>query len=108
MSSHVFRPCQVTRDVAAPNRIPLRLTGQANVIGADATVAAWTEDQSWLDAVMDHLPSQGPEATYLAWLNCRELRLSAAAFQFFLNKAQAAATEPAKRSEPSIEAGLLD
>jgi bifunctional pyridoxal-dependent enzyme with beta-cystathionase and maltose regulon repressor activities len=29
-----------------------------------------------------------PEATYLAWLDCRELGLSAAAFQFFLNKAR--------------------
>jgi cystathionine beta-lyase len=88
------------------NRIPLRLTGQANVIGADATVAAWTEGQPWLDAVMDHLHKarnkvvdvltaevpeirfHAPEATYLAWLDCRKLRLSAAAFQFFLNKAR--------------------
>jgi cystathionine beta-lyase len=88
------------------NRIPLRLTGQANVIGADATVAAWTEGQPWLDAVMDHLHKarnrvvdvlaaevpemrfHAPEATYLAWLDCRELRLSAPAFQFFLNKAR--------------------
>jgi cystathionine beta-lyase len=88
------------------NRIPLRLTGQANVIGADATVAAWTEGQPWLDAVMDHLHKarnrvvdvlaaevpeirfHAPEATYLAWLDCRELRLSAAAFQFFLSKAR--------------------
>jgi cystathionine beta-lyase len=88
------------------NRIPLRLTGQANVIGADATVAAWTEGQPWLDAVMDHLHKarnkvvdvltaevpeirfRAPEATYLAWLDCRKLRLSAAAFQFFLNKAR--------------------
>ena len=88
------------------NRIPLRLTGQADVIGADATVAAWTEGQPWLDAVMDHLHKarnsvvyvlaaevpeirfHAPEATYLAWLDCRELRLSAAAFQFFLSKAR--------------------
>jgi cystathionine beta-lyase len=88
------------------NRIPLRLTGQANVIGADATVAAWTEGQPWLDAVMDHLHKarnrvvdvlaaevpqirfHAPEATYLTWLDCSELRLSAAAFQFFLNKAR--------------------
>jgi cystathionine beta-lyase len=87
-------------------RIPLRLTGQANVIGVDATVAAWTEGQPWLDAVMDHLHKarnkvvdvlaaevpqirfHAPEATYLAWLDCRELGLSAAAFQFFLNKAR--------------------
>jgi cystathionine beta-lyase len=88
------------------SRIPLRLTGQANVIGADATVAAWTEGQPWLDAVMDHLHKarnrvvdvlaaevpeirfHAPEATYLTWLDCRELRLSSAAHQFFLNNAR--------------------
>src|SRR3984893_6998783 len=36
-------------------RIPLKLTGQANIVGVDATVAAWSECQPWLDAVMDHL-----------------------------------------------------
>jgi len=87
-------------------RIPLRLTGQANIVGADATAAAWRECQPWLDAVMAHLlkarnrvvdvlaaeaPSirlHAPEATYLAWLDCRKLGLSASAFQFFLEKAR--------------------
>jgi cystathionine beta-lyase len=87
-------------------RIPQRLTGSANVVGADATVAAWTECQPWLDAVMAQLLSNrdrvaavlaaeapgirfhAPEATYLTWLDCRELRLSSPAFQFFLEKAR--------------------
>jgi cystathionine beta-lyase len=87
-------------------RIPLRLTGQANIVGADATVAAWTECQPWLDAVMDHLLKarnrlvdvlaaeapeirlHAPEATYLAWLDCRKLALSTTAFQFFLDHAR--------------------
>jgi cystathionine beta-lyase len=87
-------------------RIPANLTGSANIVGADATVAAWEECQPWLDAVMDHLLKarnrvkdvlaaeapeiqlHAPEATYLAWLDCRKLGLSTSAFQFFLNKAR--------------------
>ena len=87
-------------------RIPAKLTGSANVVGVDATVAAWTEGQPWLDAVMAHLlkarnrvmdvlaaeaPQIGlhaPEATYLAWLDCSKLALSTPAFQFFLDKAR--------------------
>jgi cysteine-S-conjugate beta-lyase len=87
-------------------RIPLKLTGGGNVVGVDATVAAWTECQPWLDAVMEHLLKarnrivdvltaevpdirfHAPEATYLAWLDCRKLGLSTSAFQFFLDKAR--------------------
>jgi cysteine-S-conjugate beta-lyase len=87
-------------------RIPLKLTGQANIVGVDATVAAWRECQPWLDAVMEHLLKarnriknvlaveapeirfHAPEATYLAWLDCSKLRLSTSAFQFFLNNAR--------------------
>jgi cystathionine beta-lyase len=87
-------------------RIPPQLTGSLNVVGADATVAAWTECQPWLDAVTKHLLEarnrlaevlaaeapdirfHAPEATYLAWLDCRQLGLSAPAFQFFLKKAR--------------------
>jgi cystathionine beta-lyase len=87
-------------------RIPLKLTGSANIVGADATVAAWSESQPWLDEVMEHLlrarnrikdvlameaPEirfHAPEATYLAWLDCSKLRLSTSAFQFFLDNAR--------------------
>jgi cysteine-S-conjugate beta-lyase len=87
-------------------RIPLRLTGQANIMGADATAAAWRDCQPWLDAVMAHLLQarnkvvdvlgaeapgirlHAPEATYLAWLDCSRLGLSGSAFQFFLDKAR--------------------
>ncbi len=82
-------------------RIPQRLTGSANIVGVDATVAAWSECQPWLDAVMEHLLEarnrvkdvlaaevpeirfHAPEATYLAWLDCSKLRLSTPAFQVF-------------------------
>jgi cystathionine beta-lyase len=87
-------------------RIPERLTGSANIVGADATVAAWSECQPWLDAVMEHLLKarnrikdvlaveapeisfHAPEATYLAWLDCSKLRLSTSAFRFFLDNAR--------------------
>jgi cystathionine beta-lyase len=87
-------------------RIPSKLTGSGNIIGIDATVAAWTECQPWLDAVMGHLLKardrvkevlaaeapeilfHSPEATYLGWLDCTKLRLSTSAFQFFLDNAR--------------------
>lgn len=87
-------------------RIPPKLTGSANIVGADATVAAWSECQPWLDAVMQHLLKarnrvrdvlaveapeirlHAPEGTYLAWLDCSKLGLSTSAFQFFLEHAR--------------------
>jgi cystathionine beta-lyase len=87
-------------------RIPPKLTGSANIVGADATVTAWRECQPWLDAVMEHLlrarnrvkdvlaaeaPAirlHAPEATYLAWLDCSKLGLSSSAFAFFLDHAR--------------------
>lgn len=88
-------------------RVPARLTGQPGVVGVDATIAAWDEGQPWLDAVMTHLDKARrhvvgvleaeipeirchlPEATYLAWLDCRALALDApTAFTFFLEKAK--------------------
>lgn len=87
-------------------RIPPKLTGSANIVGADATVAAWSECEPWLDAVMQHLLKarnrvrdvlaveapeirlHAPEGTYLAWLDCSKLGLSTSAFQFFLEHAR--------------------
>jgi cysteine-S-conjugate beta-lyase len=87
-------------------RIPPKLTGSANIVGADATVAAWSGCDPWLDAVMEHLLKarnrvterlaaelpgirlHAPEATYLAWLDCSQLGLSTSAFQFFLDHAR--------------------
>jgi cystathionine beta-lyase len=73
--------------------LPNHLLGALNVIAADATIAAWTEADSWLDAVVahldrnrlllsellaEHLPAvryRIPDATYLAWLDCRSADL---------------------------------
>jgi cysteine-S-conjugate beta-lyase len=87
-------------------RIPSKLLGQCSIIGVDATVAAWNDCQTWLDAVMSHLAKARalvgqvlaaevpeidfhlPEATYLAWLDCGRVTQSSSAFQFFLDQAR--------------------
>lgn len=87
-------------------RIPERLTGQVNSFGIDATVAAWSEGQPWLDAVLQHLLALRdhvaatlhrelpqvrfhlPQATYLLWLDCAGLALGEPAFDFFLREAR--------------------
>lgn len=73
---------------AAWDRLPSELLGSLNVLGVEATLAAWRHGDGWLQrqrahllAMRDHLvervvelPGVGlrkPEATYLAWLDCR-------------------------------------
>jgi cysteine-S-conjugate beta-lyase len=87
-------------------RIPSRLLGSPAVTGVDATVAAWDEGQGWFDEILTYLQGNRdwlaatlaaglpgvvflvPEATYLAWLDCRALDLPGTAGQFFLDKAR--------------------
>lgn len=89
--------------------VPNRLLGHPSSFGVDATLAAWRHGQPWLDQVMralranrDRLTSwladeaplvryHAPEATYLAWLDCRQLELPGpTAFEFFLQEARVA------------------
>lgn len=87
-------------------RVPSRLLGSPGVTGVDATVAGWDEGQPWLDEILAQLRANRdwlaqslaaelpgvtmrvPEATYLAWLDCRALDLPCSAGQFFLDKAK--------------------
>jgi cystathionine beta-lyase len=87
-------------------RIPSRLLGSPGVTGVDATVAAWDDGQPWLDEILAQLRANRdwlaatlaaelpgvtmrvPQATYLAWLDCRALELSCPAGQFFLDQAK--------------------
>jgi cystathionine beta-lyase len=87
-------------------RIPSRLLGSPGVTGVDATVAAWDDGQPWLDEILAQLQANRewlaetiaaefpgvkmrmPEATYLAWLDCRGLELPTCAGQFFLEHAK--------------------
>jgi cystathionine beta-lyase len=86
--------------------VPELLLGRPTSMAVDATVAAWRESGPWLEAVMKRLavnrdrvaawaaatPGMGhhpPEATYLAWLDCRGLDLPGpSAQQFFLEQAR--------------------
>jgi cystathionine beta-lyase len=70
---------------------PAELFGSANLFGVQATLAAWGGADDWLDATIDYLDANRrlvgevlgaeaphvrlhlPEATYLAWLDCRAL-----------------------------------
>jgi len=99
-------------------RIPTRLLGSGNAMGIDATVAAWTQSDAWLDKVMAHLTNardllvetvhkelpdircHAPEGTYLAWLDCGKLRLNTPAFQFFHDHARVAFS-PGENFDPA-------
>ncbi|HEX6470343.1 MAG TPA: aminotransferase class I/II-fold pyridoxal phosphate-dependent enzyme [Streptosporangiaceae bacterium] len=81
---------------------PKFLFGEVSVLGVVATLAAWRECDGWLDevvAVLDRnrrrlveaLPAgvtgRLPEATYLAWLDCRALGLGPDPVEFFRERA---------------------
>jgi len=91
-----------------------RLVPHVNVLGYTAALAAYTECDDWvralcaylttnrevvLDYVNEHLPSvrvTQPEATYLAWLDCRETGIADNPFQFFLEEAKVALNDGAR------------
>ncbi len=74
-------------------RLPDQYVDRAGLMGVAASVAAYTQGQEWLDALLSHLdrnrrlaadllvewlPDIGyrpPEASYLAWLDCTRLGL---------------------------------
>ena len=79
------------------------LFGQVSALGVDALKAAWTDGDSWLDnvrsllernrwRVAEQLPGGigyvMPEATYLAWLDCRSLGLGDDPSAFFKSNAK--------------------
>ncbi len=100
--------------------MPARLLGAPNIIGIDATVAAWRHGQPWLREVMavceanrdrlttfmaKELPQIGyrpPEATYLGWLDCRPLNLGTSPFQYFLDHAKVGLMEGANFGEAGV------
>lgn len=73
--------------------LPAHLLGAVSIPGAVAAITAWTEGENWLNELRAHLtarrdqlslrlanelPAMGfqiPEATYLAWLDCRAWEL---------------------------------
>jgi cystathionine beta-lyase len=73
------------------SRVPQHLLGGPSRIGVAATIAAWCDGEAWLENVLVYvernrrrvaewaaqagLGHHMPEATYLAWLDCRRLDL---------------------------------
>jgi cystathionine beta-lyase len=93
------------------NAFPRHLRGGLSGPGMLATEAAWDHADPWLadalaylranrdfvaDFVQRELPGIvhfAPEATYLAWLDCRALALEPSPHQFFLERARVALSE---------------
>lgn len=84
-----------------------------NAFGYVAALAAYTEGEPWLEACLDYLAANReylydfvaarlpgismakPEATYLAWLDCRAAALPDAPHKFFLERARVALNDGA-------------
>ena len=91
--------------------LPDRLFGKVNLFGVEATLTAWRGGQAWLERVVPRLQANRdrlaafvaeelpgvrhyrPEATYLAWLDCRALELPMPPAAFFLEHARVALGE---------------
>jgi cystathionine beta-lyase len=97
--------------------LPDHLLGRPSRFGVDATVAAWTESEGWLDAVLGYLaPNRDtvsrwvasrsgighhpPEATFLAWLDSRELGVPGSPYEFFLESARVGLADGADFGAP--------
>jgi len=98
--------------------LPRHLRGGIGMLGIEALEAAWRYGEPWLDEVRaylaanreyliafvrDELPGvvvHPPEATYLAWLDCRALDLRPSPFAFFLEKAKVALSDGATFGTP--------
>jgi cystathionine beta-lyase len=91
--------------------IPHHVRGGRSTLGMAAARAAWTSGDTWLASVRaqlrqnrdrvaaqvtDHWPQirhVPPQATYLAWLDCRELKLPQPPARFFLEHAKVALSD---------------
>lgn len=103
---------------AAWTALPSHLLGSCSLLGVEATLAAWEHGDPWLGEVLaqlderrhrlarllaDHLPPVGyhvPEATYLAWLDCRALGHGDDPAEFFLEEAGVALNQGPRFGAP--------
>jgi cysteine-S-conjugate beta-lyase len=85
-----------------------------NTLGIVAALAAYRDGQEWLDQLLTYLLANrdlvvgfvrrefpgmqviAPEATYLAWIDCRESGMPGNAFRFFLEHARVALQDGAE------------
>lgn len=113
---HFGSPALMDRFTAA---LPDYLLGRPSRFGIDATVAAWTNADDWLEEVLEYLAANrktvgrwaaatpgvkqhAPEATFLAWLDCRELGLPGSPYEFFLDAARVGLADGAEFGTPGI------
>ena len=100
--------------------IPRFMLGGVNSIGVLATAKAWREGQPWLDELMTYLDGNRhhlegrisrdlapvthvkPEATYLAWLDCRGLDVGPSPAAHFLERGRVALNDGADFGEHGI------
>jgi cystathionine beta-lyase len=94
--------------------LPRHVRGGIGLLGMYATIAAWTHADPWLDETRTYLQQnrdfaldtlareipeircQRPEATYLAWLDCRALDLAPNPAEFFYRHAKVALSAGSK------------
>jgi cystathionine beta-lyase len=87
------------------------LVNEVNILGLVAALAAYREGQEWLDELLvyleanrdllvqyvsEHMPGirmGKPEATYLAWLDCRQAGIPGNPHKFFLEQAKVAVND---------------
>lgn len=91
--------------------VPRRIFGGLDRFGAAVTRIAWEECDEWLAALVRYLEANRgflaetlasrmpgvvchpPQATYLAWLDCRSLALPSEPYEYFLEHAEVALSE---------------
>src|SRR5713226_6779321 len=100
--------------------LPERVLGVPGRLGLAATIVAWSEAEDWLSDVMSYLDRNRkrvaewalkadlghhmPEATYLAWLDCRRLGVPEGLTlqQHFIQHAKVALSEGLDFGEPGL------
>ncbi len=106
----VFGSAEMRRRFLA---FPRHLRGGLGSLGIQATLAAWTEGEPWLRDVLAYLEANRdfvaetvrrelpgvrfvpPQATYLFWLDFRELGLEPSPYRHFLDRAKVALSDGA-------------
>ncbi|HEX2464341.1 MAG TPA: aminotransferase class I/II-fold pyridoxal phosphate-dependent enzyme, partial [Thermoanaerobaculia bacterium] len=97
--------------LATIDAFPPHYLGRISIAGIETTAAAWREGDPWLLELLAYLDGNrarlasfvrdrlsgidhvAPEATFLAWLDCRALDLPGGPFSYFLERALVAVSD---------------